>query len=857
MLVSYRWLKEYVDVDAGPEEVAEALTMAGVAVEGVKRSGMGASVGAGVAAAGGVGTGGLRVARLSGARRHPASDHLWLCDVDAGEGFSRQVVCGAPNVRAGDMVALALPGATLPGGRRIEETVLRGQASSGMLVSARELGLFEDRPEMEAGILVLPADAPLGADAVPYLGLDDAILAMDLTPNRGDCLSVVGVAREVAALFALPLRLPATLGGGEAAAAGGAGDAGSAAPWPERVVPVAIEAPTLCPRYSALVLDGVRIGPSPGWLQERVRAAGMRPINNVVDVTNYVMLEVGQPLHAFDYAQLAGGRIVVREARPGERIVTLDGSERELAAGTLLICDGRRPVAVAGVMGGLDSEVTDKTTVILLESAHFLFSSVRRTARRLGLPSEASSRFEKGVDPMGTMAALARAHEFLLKVGAARGATAWADEWPGRVEPLRIALRPARVNAVLSLDLEAAAMAGYLRRLGFETSAPRAGEGAGGSDDGGQDGGVGGAIEVTVPTRRPDITHEIDLIEEIGRLHGFAGIPATLPQGALTAGRRSDRADLASRARATLAAAGLDEVVTYAFSDPATWDRWGLPPDHPWRRMLLLRNPLSSDRAALRTSLLPGLLDALAFNMARQVAGGAAFEVAKVYRPKDLPPRGLVPEPVLVAAAAAGEVSPKTWHTPAVRADYYFMKGVVQGLLEQLGCQKPRFEAAVGAAAGVAGLHPGRAARVSFDGTAAGFVGELLPALAAAYRLPEGTCVMELELDALAENMAPAAQYVAPPRYPAVVRDLAFVVDAAVPAERVEAVIRGAGGALLEEVRLFDVYQGPSIPDGCRSLAYTLAYRLAERTLTDPEVDAAHDEVRRALVTGLGATLRS
>ncbi len=819
MRVPYRWLKEYVDVGLGPEELAAALTGQGLAVEAVERRG---------AAFRGVVTG-----RVLEVAPHPNADRLKVCLVDTGGAEPRQIVCGAPNVAAGQTVPVALPGAELPGGVRIGRARLRGVESDGMICSARELGLPD--PTEGAGIMVLPGEHPPGRDLGEALGLDEAVLVLDLTPNYAThCQSLLGVAREVAALTGGAVRVPEVR-------------VVEAPPAAAELVEVAIEDPDLCPRYVARVIEGVRVGPSPEWLQRRLEAAGMRPINNVVDVTNYVMLETGQPLHAFDLARLrapagaaAGGRkrIVVRRARPGERLLTLDGVERGLAAEDLVIADGVGPVALAGVMGGADSEIRAETTAVLLESAAFHNLTVRRTARRLGIASEAAARFEKWVDPEGCRAAADRACALLAELAGGVVLEGAVDVYPRPAAPRLVRARPARINALLGTDLPAEEMAGIFRRLGFEVR-PEAAD---------------GEMTVVIPTRRPDIEGEHDLAEEVARLYGYDRVPVTLPRSPAAPAPLARARRLAEEVRRLCLAAGLHEVMTYSFHDPALFDRLGLPAGDGRRRAIPLANPLTADQGVLRTSLLPLLLEVAATNVRRRQEDVAIFEVGRVYLARSLPLAELPEERLALAALATGRVRPNGWWGTGEEADFFYLKGVAEALLERLGVDEVAFRRAQ-----PPGYHPGRTAEIALVGTGEvlGVVGEVHPQVASAWDLPGRVVALELDAERLFELARPVHAYRPLPRYPAVSRDLAVAVRAEVPAERVRQTIVTAAGPLLESVRLFDLYAGPGVPAGWRSLAYSLVYRAADRTLTDAKVEEVHDRVRRALVEELGAELRS
>ncbi|BCV22007.1 phenylalanine--tRNA ligase subunit beta [Moorella sp. Hama-1] len=843
MRVPYKWLKQYVDVDLPPEEMARQLTMAGLAVEGIEELTPDFQ--------------GVVAGRITAINPHPNSDHLVVCQVDAGPaGRELQLVTGAPNVYEGQVVAVAREGARLPGGRQIKRATFRGVASAGMLCSAQELGLDVAliSPEDREGIITLPPDAPPGEDVSQVLGLRDVVLVLELTPNRADCLSIINVAREVAALTGAPLHLPATAPPEE-----GPEIAGLAA--------VEIAAPDLCARYVARVVQGVRIGPSPAWLQACLRAAGMRPINNVVDITNFIMLEMGQPLHAFDYDRLEEHRVIARRAQPGEKMTTLDEVDRELDPEMLVIADATRPVAIAGVMGGRETEVTPATASILIESAHFDGASIRHTSRRLGLRSEASTRFERGVNLEGAPAAADRAALLMAQLAGGRVARGRIDRYVKPRRPFTIELRPERVNYLLGTDIAPAAMKELLERLHLEVQVkePPA------ADVQAEDLSKAAAqvrvdachehkspashiplptstLRVAVPAYRGDLTSEIDLVEEIARLYGYNQIPATLP-GNISGREKQTPSQLWEEAgREAAAAAGLAEVVTYSFIGPRSLDQLRLPADHPWRRTVAIQNPLREEQSLLRTSLLPGLLEVAARNASRRVLPVAIYEMGRVFIPTAAP---LPDEPLRLGGLVMGTTG-RGWSWPAGAMDFYYLKGIVENILARLRVADVSWTAADT----YPFLHPGRAAVIRAGQTVLGYLGELHPNVLAAADLPERACVFELDWEAAGDLARNNPSYEPLPRFPAVDRDLAVVVPAATPAATVAGVIRAAGGELLQAVTLFDVYQGSPIPAGYKSLAYSLRYQLPGRTLTDAEVNAAQERIQGALKERLGATLR-
>jgi phenylalanyl-tRNA synthetase beta chain len=795
--IPYRWLREMVETDASAAEVAERLTMAGIEVAGVTARVTGLQ--------------GVVVAQVGEVTPHPAGGPLTVCRVSTGE-QDLCVVSGAPNVRPGVRAALALPGAALPGGRRIEAAMIRGVVSQGMLCSESELGMGEDG----AGIVLLDPDAPVGADLVAYLGLDDPILEVEVTPNRPDCLSVLGIAREVAALTGGRVRPPST-----------AVDEGD--PDAVRLTAVSVEDPELCPRYAARVILDVTVAPSPAWLRERLRAAGLRPINNVVDVTNYVLWELGHPLHAFDYDGLREHRIVVRRARPGETVVTLDGQPRALAETMLVIADAERAVAVAGVMGGANTEVGVATRRVLLESAHFKPGSVRHTARSLGLSTEASYRFERGADVEGVGEALDRAAQLIARLGGGHVARGAVDVYPVPRAPIAVDLRLARVRRVLGACPSQEVVAGILRGLGFPLD-PR---------DGG--------FHVRVPSFRRDVSLEDDLVEEVARIWGYGEIPSTIPSGTLRLTRRPRHLVAHDTIRRVLAASGCREAVTLALIDPAHLAHLGWDVGDP--RVVTLRNPLAADRSVLRPTLVFGLLEAVRTNVRRQAADVRLFELGRVFEAEG--PGQLAREETRLGIVLTGARDARAWFGGKARVDVFDVKGMVENVVEALG------QEAVGATlASVPYLEEGRAGTLMVGEVPVGVLGELHPDVQRAFDLPAPVFVAELSLDRLGAVPERPSVHRPLPRFPGVQRDLAVLVSAAVSAEEVGRAIRTLANPCLKRVVLFDVYAGEQVGAGRKSLAYALWYQADDRTLTDPEVNLVHGEVVERLRQALGAEVR-
>ncbi|NDY41283.1 phenylalanine--tRNA ligase subunit beta [Dissulfurirhabdus thermomarina] len=812
MRVLTSWLKEFVPFRVGVERLATDLTMAGLEVEGVEDAWHGLA----------------RVVAVRVIEAGPLAEdgRLKLCRVDAGN-RRLQVVCGAPNAAPGLWTALALPGAVLPDERRVAAATVAGARSEGMLCSEAELGIGEVADRIVD--LAAAGRRPLaGRPLADLLGLEDWILEIGVTPNRADCLSVLGVAREVAAVYGLEPGGP-DLSPPPAPAAGAGGP----------VIPVRIDAPEACGRYAAAVLEGIRVGPSPAWMQRRLRAGGIRPINNVVDVTNYVLLETGQPLHAFDLDRLDGPAIVVRPAAEAEHIATLDGKVRALQAGMLVIADRRRPVAVAGVMGGAESEVTGATTRILLESAWFEPRQVRRTARALRLSTESSYRFERGTDPEGVPAALGRAVRLLAEVAGARVAAPPVDLYPAPFAPPEIALRPSRANRLLGTNLSAATMARLLRRASMQVEAAGTGRGK--------------TLRVRPPSFRHDVREAVDLVEEIARLHGYGRIRTRTPAGALETRPAGDLQRLATETRRLLTACGLDEIVSYSFDAPDSPGRLRLPPGDPRSRPVRLRNPLSEDQSILRTSLVPSLLGAASRNIARRCLDLRLFEVGKVFWAVG---DGRQPEEHLqIAGLWTGRRHPPGWAFPPDPVDLHDVKGVVEALLDGLGCPW-RLSLEVD----VPYLAPGTAAAfVDPSGRHPyGHVGQVHPDVLAAWDIRQDVFLFEVSAEAVARGGFGTVRRYAPiPRHPAVERDLAVIVPADVPAGALVDFVTRHEVPALERVEVFDFYTGPPIPRGAKSVGLRLRYRAPDRTLTEDEVSRVHDPLVARLLEHFEARLRT
>ena len=797
MNVTLNWLKAYIDFEFSPSELADRLTMLGVEVESVKHLGTELE--------------GVIVGSVTSIRPHPNADKLVLCQVDTGETEELQIVCGAPNAREGMLAPVATIGATLPVGLTIKRAKLRGETSQGMLCSEKELGLSGDA----AGLMELSTDIPLGTPLSEALGLDDVVFELEITPNRPDCLSLIGVAREIRAETGNPLKLPTV-------------DPQESGINIRDLTSVTIDAPDLCPRYAARVIQGVKVTESPAWLQQRLESVGIGVINNIVDVTNFVLMEYGQPLHAFDYHKLTENRIVVRRARDNEQITTLDEVARELTSDMLVIADAEKPVALAGIMGGYDSEITETTCDVLLESAYFNPLSIRATAKALGISTEASYRFERGADPGAVLAALDRAAQLIAELTGGTICDGIVDVYPGQQSLTEIQLRPERVNFVLGTTIETAEMVQILDRLGFDVDI------------------TGKVYQVVVPTFRSDVTREIDLIEEIARVYGYDNIPTTLPKGDIPVPAPTPKTEARRRIKHFLLAAGMMEAVNYSFCDPNCFDKIRLNVDDPLRNTLQLRNPLSPEMSVLRTTLTPGLLENAQHNRNHQIDTIALFEIGGVFVHD-----GEEKEPERVTGVLAGQIGEGVYSDPYRHPDFFDIKGLVEGMLEVCGVVDWTLQKTDAPT-----FHPGRNAEVLLGDRRIGVFGEVHPEVLENYDLPYKAYLFEFDLEGLADAATFAKRFEPISIYPKVARDLAIVVDKETLSDMPTGLIYTTGGDSVDSVRLFDVYEGEQVPEGKKSLAYTITYHSATETLTDKAVNALHDEVVKCLNRELGAELR-
>lgn len=813
MLVSMEWLAQYVDIEGlTARDIADKLTLGGVEVDLIHARDTGLK--------------NVVVGYVTDKEAHPNADKLSVCQVDIGEGDPVTIVCGAPNVAQGQYVPVAKVGGVLPD-IKIKKAKLRGVESQGMICSAQELGLDEKMlsKEQAEGILALSGTPEVGTDITDHLGLNDEVLELDLTPNRADCLSMIGVAYEVAALFDRELKLPEVdqeSQGEPQSVTEGTGE--------ELPAAVRLEAGDDCPLYALQVVKNVSLGPSPQWMQNRLTAAGIRPINNVVDITNYVMLEYGQPLHAFDYEKVTNGTIVVRHAADGETFVTLDGVERTLGASTVLITDGERPVAIGGVMGGENSEITSDTHTVLLESAYFNAPSISKTSRQLGLRTEASARFEKKVDLERVLPALRRATALLCAYAGGKVASREVSEQVGEAAPKAVRLSYKRMEELLGTAIAREQVKAIFDRLRFSYEEQ------------------GDHLLVTAPTRRPDISIEVDLIEEVARLYGYDNIPKKLLEGRGTIGRLTGEQKVKRNIRRTLQGLGLNEVVTYALTSPEKAQE--VASLHEDVRPVRLQLPMSEARSELRTGLLPHLIEAAEYNAHRQQERVALFELGRTFTTEEEELTELPQETEELAGIFYGPRQTPDWLEKEKQLDFYAVKGVLDALFARLGIEGTSYVTRE-----YSGFHPGRTAEIRLGDTSLGCIGQLHPHVAAAHDLPD-CYAFQLQLKPIYKAAtADTVRYAALPRYPAVTRDMAVVVDRGVPVAALVETIKRTGRQL-ESVAVFDVFTGIQIGSDKKSVAFSLVYRDPVRTLTDDEISAQHKEVVEALRAQHGAKLR-
>ncbi len=798
MNLSREWLNEFVEVSASDKEFAEAMTLSGSKVEVTEVEGEEIK--------------NVVVGKVLSLVRHPDSDHMWICQLDVGAEAPVQIVTGAQNLTEGDIVPVAMDDSWLPGGIHIVAGKLRGETSNGMLCSLKELGLTtHDFPyAIEDGIFVLNSDPDmqnltLGEDIRTAIGLNNRVVEFEITPNRPDCLSVIGLAREAAATFGGELKLhePEVKGGAEGCLID--------------LLDVETPADDLVPRYTARMVRNVKIAPSPKWMRDRLRAMGVRPINNIVDITNYVMLEYGQPMHAFDYRYVQGGKIIVRRAEEGEELTTLDGTVRKLTADHLVIADETRAVGLAGIMGGMNSEIVDDTTDVVFESACFDGTCIRKGALALGMRTEASAKFEKGLDPMNTMPAVERACELVELLGAGEVVDGVIDVLNHVPHPTVLTLEPEKINALLGTDVPTEEMIRILKSVDFQV-------------DGDQ---------VTVPSYRADVLRMADLAEEVARFYGYNNIPCTLMKGQTTLGGYSPAQQLERRLGELCRSFGYDEIITYSFISPTYYDKIRWVADDSRRASFKILNPLGEDTSIMRTTVLPSMLEILTRNFNYRNKAAKLYEIGRIY----LPGRddGLANESKILSIGAYGS-----------DMDFFTLKGMIEAILSDLRVANVRFETC----SDNPSYHPGRCASVWADGNYLGVFGQIHPLVARNYDVDGEFYCAELSFDNLMQVKGPDAEYIPLPKFPAVTRDIAVVCDEAVTVGALSDCIRRGAKGLLKEVTLFDIYRGKGVDQGKKSVAFNLVLRADDRSLTAAEADEDVASVLALLQSELGAVLR-
>ena len=810
MQVSIKWLKDYIDFTETPEQLADKLTMAGIPVENVVDPGEGLEK--------------VVTGRIEKLEPHQNSDHLQICTMNVGLAENIIIVTGAQNVAEGQVVPVAMVGAHLPNGMKISKGKLRGVASNGMLCSAQELKLdLEKLPEeQKTGIFILPSDTPVGIPAKDVLGLNDVVLEFELTANRADCFSVFGLVREIAAIT------------------------GNKPHFPEikvneddntklnDIFSVEIADPDLCSRFSTRMLKNVKIGPSPEWMQQRLEGAGIRSINNVVDVTNFVMIELGHPMHAYDYDKITGKKLIARRAIEGEELHTLDDTSRKAKGEMLVIADSEKAAGLAGIMGGFETEITDTTTTVVLESADFYGPCIRRTARACGLSSEASGRFERGVDSETTIKALDRAAQLLQEMGACTVCEGIVDVYPNPKQANYVTFTPEQINNHLGTNIAKDVMLNIITSVGFDVTKDENDE-----------------ITVKVPSWRNDVTCMADISEEIARLHGFDKVKSTLPNGVSMQGTQSAKQTFIDKVKASLSSQGLYETISFALTNEETFNKLNIPQDSPLRKAVPIMNPLSDEYPLVRTTLLSSIFDNLARNLARKNDDVALFEVGSVFFPKALPVTELPDEVVKIAGAITGRRNAQGWNQTNDMVDFYDAKGIIEELLANLRVTRYTVEAGTHYA-----MHPGKTALFKKGRDVIVTVGEVHPAVLSAYGITKPVYIFELDATIVMKYMAKDLKYKALPKYPATSRDLAMLVDVDVNAADIEKAMTKAAGQNLTQITLFDVYTGKQVEEGKKSLAFSLTFQSNDKTLTDAEIDPAIEKIVAKLQKDFNANLR-
>lgn len=792
MKVPVKWLKDYVNVDIAPKELGDKLTLSGSKVEEVITSGDEIQ--------------NVVTGKLMKIEPHPDVEKLVICQLNVGSEELIQIVTGANNMKEGDIVPVALHGSSLPGGVKIKKGKLRGIVSNGMMCSEEELGIAGDEPVH--GLMILPQDTPLGRDIKEVLGLDSAVIDFEITSNRPDCLSVVGIARETAATLGVPYIVPETV----------------FTPLNKENIKQSLKVEVrdnLCRRYMARGVKNITIAPSPAWMQERLMDAGVRPINNIVDITNFVMLELGQPMHAFDSREITSSTIVIERAKDGEKFTTLDETERTLDSNVLNIKDGERTVGLAGIMGGLNSEVKEDTKAVIFEVANFDGTNIRISSKKLGLRTEASSRFEKDLDPNLVELAMDRACYLVQQLGAGEVMEGTIDVYNEKIESHTLEVDYKWINRFLGTEISANDMKEYLDRLELITEIKE------------------NMLIITVPTFRSDINIKEDVAEEVARIYGYDNIPITLLSGSSTRGGKNKKQHLEDKLVSALIGNGLNQSISYSFVSPKVFDKILLPKESTLRNAVVIRNPLGEDYSIMRTTSLPSMMEALARNYSRNNEEARLFEIGKVYIPSD--DSSKLPEERNIATIGMyGNV------------DYLDLKGIVENIIDILGINNVSFQRE----SSNVSYHPGKTAALYIRKELVGILGEVHPDVSDNYGIDSRCFVAEINLDVLFSAANLDKKYRALPKFPAVTRDMAIIVDENVLVQQIQDIIKKQGGNMLESFKLFDVYKGSQIPADKKSIAYSLVYRLEHKTLTDEEVNKVHEKILRSLEYQLGAQLR-
>ena len=805
MNTTLSWIKAYVpDLDVTAQEYTDAMTLSGTKVEGYAAADRDLE--------------NIVIGQIEKIERHPDADKLIVCQVNVGA-ETVQIVTGAPNVKEGDKVPVVLDGGRVAGGHdgklteggiRIKKGKLRGVESCGMMCSIEELGstreMYPEAPEY--GIYIFPEDAEVGADAIEALGLHDVNFEYEITSNRVDCFSVIGIAREAAATFGKEFHPPVVTATGNEENAGD-------------YIKVSVLDPDLCPRYTARIVKNIKIGPSPKWMQRRLAAAGIRPINNIVDITNYVMEEYGQPMHAYDYDRIAGHEIIVRRAKAGEKFTTLDGQERTMDENVVMICDGEKSVGIGGIMGGENSMITDDVKTMLFEAACFDGTNIRLSSKRIGLRTDASAKFEKGLDPNNAQAAIDRACQLVEELGAGEVVGGIVDVYSKVKEPVRIPFEPERINALLGTDLSADQMLSYLKRVDLEYDEA--------------------ANEIIAPTFRHDLFRTADLAEEVARFYGYDNIPTTLPSGEATTGKLPFDLRVRETAQDIAEYCGFSQGMMYSFESPRVFDRLRIPQDSPLRNAIRIQNPLGEDFSIMRTVSVNGMLTSLAFNYNHRNKNVRLYELGNIYLPKALPLTELPDERMQFTLGMYGE------------GDFFTMKGVVEEFLDKVGITGRKV---YDPESGQTFLHPGRQANIVYNGTVLGYLGEVHPLVASDYGIGEKAYIAVIDMPEVTKLATFDRKYQGIARYPAVTRDISMVVPKNVLAGQIEEMLLQRGGKILEECRLFDIYEGAQIKEGFKSMAYSIVFRAKDRTLEEADITAAMNKIWNGLES-LGIEIRS